>query len=116
MSPPQRFPVPPALALYRVMAYLVGVVLLVLVFIGVPLNHLAHRPAVVATVGPAHGVLYVVYVVVALNLGVRYRWSLGRIALVLVAGTVPFLSFVMERRVTRRLRQDASQAVVQDAV
>jgi integral membrane protein len=86
------------------MAWIVGVGLLVLVLVGVPLNHLAHQPGVVAVVGPLHGFLYLVYLVVALDLAFRRRWSLLRTAVVLLAGTVPFLSFVVERHVTREVR------------
>lgn len=93
-----------ALIRYRVMAWIVGVGLLILVLIGVPLNHLAHRPGVVAVVGPLHGFLYLIYLVVALDLAIRRRWSLPRTALVLLAGTVPFLSFIVERNVTREVR------------
>jgi hypothetical protein len=38
----------------------------------------------------------------------RSRWPLRYTILVLLAGTVPFLSFVAERKVTRRVR--AAQA------
>lgn len=89
---------------YRVMAWVVGVGLLILVLIGVPLNHLAHQPAVSAIVGPLHGFLYIIYLVVALDLAIRRRWPLPRTALVLLAGTIPFMSFVVERRVTREVR------------
>jgi hypothetical protein len=34
----------------------------------------------------------------------RARWSAKGTALVLLAGTVPFLSFVAERKVTHRMR------------
>lgn len=90
-----------SLGRYRVMAWVTGVVLLVLVLVGVPLNHLAHSPGVVAVVGPLHGFLYIVYLIAALQLALQRRWPLVRTVLVLLAGTVPFLSFVMERRVTR---------------
>ena len=92
-----------AVTRYRVMAWVVGVGLLILVLVGVPLEHLAGQPAVVAVVGPAHGFLYIVYLLFALDLAVRSRWRLSQTALVLLAGTVPFLSFVVERRVTRHM-------------
>ena len=41
-----------ALTRYRVIAYVVGVVLIVLVVIGMPLKYLADQPVVVETVGP----------------------------------------------------------------
>lgn len=98
---------PAALTRYRIMAYVVGVGLLILVVVAVPLKYLADKSALVAVVGPIHGFLYVVYLLTALDLAVRCRWPLGRTALVLLAGTVPFLSFVAERWVTREVRATA---------
>ncbi len=89
-----------ALTRYRVIAYVVGVVLIVLVAIGMPLKYIWHDETVVATVGPAHGFLYLVYLAAAFDLGRRANWPLKRMALVMLAGTVPFVSFYAERRVT----------------
>jgi integral membrane protein len=96
-------PIDAALLRFRIVAYVVGVGLLVLVFVGVPLNHLADQDAVVATVGPVHGFLYVVYLLATVDLAFRCRWALPRTLLVMLAGTIPFLSFVAERKVTRWL-------------
>lgn len=93
-----------ALTRFRVLAYVVGVMLLVLAAVAMPLKYLADQPLLVELIGPVHGFLYVVYLLVALDLAVRVRWSVVKTLLVLVAGTVPFLSFVVERRVTRELR------------
>jgi integral membrane protein len=89
-----------ALIRYRVLAYLTGVMLLILVFVAMPLKYLADRPTMVAVVGPIHGFLYVIYLVVAFDLAVRNRWPFTRTLLVLLAGTVPAMSFVAERKVT----------------
>jgi len=93
-----------SLTRYRVMAYTVGVGLVILVLIGMPLKYLAGSPLVVQVVGPLHGFLYLVYLMAALDLAIRRRWSLPRTAVVLLAGTVPFLSFVVEHQVTREVR------------
>jgi integral membrane protein len=90
-----------ALTRYRAIAYVVGVVLIVLVVIGMPLKYAADEPVIVETVGPAHGFLYMVYLVAVFDLGRRARWPLGRMLLVMLAGTVPFVSFYAERVVTR---------------
>lgn len=82
------------------MAYVTGTGLLILCFIGVPLNHIGHHPIVVAIVGPLHGVFYILYLLATLDLAVRSRWALPRIILVMLAGTIPVLSFVAERKVT----------------
>jgi integral membrane protein len=89
---------------YRVMAYIVGTLLVILVFVGVPLKHFAGRPAVAAVVGVAHGVLYIVYLATVLQLAIARRWRPDKILLVFAAGLVPFLTFYMERRVSREER------------
>lgn len=94
----------PALTRYRVIAYVVGVVLIVLVLVGMPLKYLGDDPTVVQTVGPAHGFLYIVYLAATFDVARRARWPLTRTALVMLAGTVPFLSFYAERAVTRWVR------------
>jgi integral membrane protein len=96
-----------ALLRYRLIAWVVGVGLIVLVLVGVPLKYAADQPAVVAVVGPAHGFLYIVYLLASVDLAVRGRWPLRRTVLVMLAGTVPFLSFVAERVVTRLVRAES---------
>ncbi|MGY1748015.1 DUF3817 domain-containing protein [Modestobacter sp. SYSU DS0511] len=96
--------VPRALGRYRVMAWVVGVLLIALVLVAVPLKHLAGIDGPVAVIGTAHGWLYAIFFVTACDLALRARWSLKGTVLVLLAGTVPVLSFVAERIATRRTR------------
>lgn len=91
---------------YRVMADVVGVVLLVLVFVGVPL-HVAGHPAVSRAVSPVHGALYMVLVLCVLLLARAHHWSVTRTVLVALGGTVPVVSFLVERRVAAREAQAA---------
>jgi integral membrane protein len=93
-----------ALTRYRVMAWVVGVLLVTLVFIGMPLKYIGDTPEVVAVVGFSHGMLYMVYLATALDLAVRRRWHLPKVLLVFAAGLVPFLTFYVERRVVREER------------
>ncbi|MFL6238945.1 MAG: DUF3817 domain-containing protein [Actinomycetes bacterium] len=100
---------PGALLRYRVLANAVGVLLAVLVFIGLPLKYLADRPGTVAIVGFAHGLLYIVYCLSIIDLAVRVRWPLRRIVPLILAGIVPIMTFVMERKVTRELHTTVDQ-------
>jgi integral membrane protein len=92
-----------ALKRYRVIAYVVGVMLLVLVFVAMPLKYLGDDPSAVDVVGPLHGFLYVIYLLGAFDLARRVRWSLGRMVMVALAGTIPFLSFYAERKISHEL-------------
>ena len=51
-----------------------------------------------------HGWLYLAYVVASVDLWLRTRLPAGRMVLVVLAGTVPAMSFVAERWVTGKLR------------
>ena len=92
-----------ALIRYRVIAYVVGVMLLVLLFVAMPLKYLGDNPSAMNVVGPLHGFLYMVYLLATFDLFRRVRWSFPRLVLVALAGTIPFLSFYAERKTTHEL-------------
>lgn len=112
---------------YRVMATVVGVLLVVLILVGVPLANFdgsamwavfPSTPRLVVpgstphevgewithVLGVAHGWLYMIFLLVAFMLSRRAEWSPGFTLVTLLAGTVPLLSFWAERRATRDVR------------
>src|ERR1700754_5231096 len=89
-----------ALTRYRIIAYIVGVGLLALVLVGMPLKYLGDNDTVVAVVGPLHGFLFMVYLLATFDLSRRAGWSFPRMVAVMLAGTIPFLSFWFERKVS----------------
>ncbi|WP_129339701.1 DUF3817 domain-containing protein [Cellulomonas endophytica] len=93
-----------ALRRYRVMAWVTGVMLLLLV-VEMVLAYVVGAPDAVlrylAWIPFAHGWIYVVYLVTVLDLWSTMRWRWGRLAALVLAGVVPVLSFVVERRVHR---------------
>ncbi len=89
-----------ALLRYRILAYIVGTGLVILVLVGIPLQIWAHNKFIATYVGIAHGWLFMVYLLLTFDLARRCRWHLIRVALIGLAGTIPFLSFYAERKVT----------------
>ncbi len=100
-----------ALVRYRVMAFVVGTGLLVLCATMV-LKYVPafDNPRPVEVVGPIHGFLFMVYVLTTLDLGFRLRWTLPRMLLVALAGTIPFVSFYAEHRVVGWVRSEPAAA------
>jgi integral membrane protein len=92
-----------ALLRFRIVAWLVGI-FLILLTIGILLRYtdvFGYRTDVVSlTVSPIHGFGYMVYLATGIDLASRRRWRPLTTLGVLLAGTVPFLSFYAERRVT----------------
>jgi integral membrane protein len=112
---------------YRVMANIVGVLLVALILVGVPLANFdgssmwgvfPATPELVTpgsdvnevgewithTLGVAHGWLYMIFLFFAFLLSRRAEWSPGFTLVTLVAGTVPILSFWAEHRATADVR------------
>ncbi|WP_019807569.1 DUF3817 domain-containing protein [Saccharomonospora halophila] len=88
---------------FRVAAFVTGVGLLGLVVVMV-LRYGFGMEEPSAVYSPIHGVIYMVYLVVAVDLALKARWTVRGTLGVLLAGCVPLLSFVAERAVTRRVR------------
>lgn len=93
-----------ALLRYRVIAYITGIGLLALC-VAIVWKYGFGADQGVAVIGPLHGVFYMAYIALAVDLALKDRWSALGTIWVLVAGTIPFLSFVAERAVTKRVSQ-----------
>ncbi len=95
-----------ALTRYRVMAFVVGTALIILVFVAIPLQYWGNDNKVAEIVAPIHGYLYIVYLVAGADLARRAHWRLGRILIVVAAGFVPFLAFIVEHHVNRQMQAE----------
>ena len=96
---------------YRVLAYVTGV-LLVLLTLGVIAKYVLDINGAAdftRIVGIAHGWLYVVYLVVAFDLGSKAKWPVGKQLWVLLAGTVPTAAFIVERKISHELEAKVTE-------
>jgi glutamine synthetase len=89
-----------ALTRYRVMAWLAGIGLLLLV-LNMFLRYVLDLDTILNLVPRIHGFVYMVYLVTVIDLASRMKWSWSRGILVALAGTIPFLSFVAQGRAGR---------------
>ncbi|WP_066582416.1 DUF3817 domain-containing protein [Cellulomonas timonensis] len=97
-----------ALGRYRAMAWITGVMLLVLT-LEIVLKYVFQVNGVGADgevndvlgwwIAPIHGWVYVVYLAAVIDLWSKMRWKLSRLVTLALAGVVPVMSFVLERRV-----------------
>ncbi|EDY54067.1 MULTISPECIES: DUF3817 domain-containing protein [Streptomyces] len=88
---------------YRVMAYVTAVMLLVLCTCMVFKYGFDMGEGVTLVVSQIHGVLYIIYLVFAFDLGNKAKWPLGKLAWVLLSGTIPTAAFFVERKITHEL-------------
>lgn len=92
------------LAAYRVFAYMTGVLLVTLTIALVVLLDTEPKPTWYPIAWTLHGWAYMAYLASAFGVAFIMRWSILRTILVLLAGTVPAMSFVAERWVMRHVR------------
>ncbi|AXG80340.1 DUF3817 domain-containing protein [Streptomyces paludis] len=90
------------LSRYRVMAYVTAVWLLVFT-VAIILKY-GFDTGDTMLISQIHGVLYIVYVVFAFDLGSKAKWSFGKLLWVLAVGCIPAASFFVEPKITREIR------------
>jgi integral membrane protein len=88
----------------RIVAFLEGISLLVLLFIAVPVKYLSGDPALVRIIGPVHGVLFLLFILNTLGTGIEQRWNFRTTTWkVLLACIVPFGTFYIDRTILKRM-------------
>lgn len=93
------------------MAFTTGVVLLAgTIALIAKVSGVPHMEPETGLLWLAHGYLYLTYVIITAILGVRLRWPVPRFVLVMLAGTIPTMSFVAEHFVTRAAREAATDS------
>lgn len=88
----------------RLIAFLEGVSLLALAGVAVPLKYVYGDPYWVKLMGPIHGLLFLLFVINTLAVGVEYGWKFSVITWkVLLACIVPFGTFYIDRKILAKL-------------
>lgn len=90
-----------ALTAYRIMAWITGIWLIALC--GEIVSHLVFKHEI-RWIEVVHGWMYFVYMLAAFNLAIKVRWPIGKTIGVLLAGTVPILGIIVERRQSREVK------------
>ena len=74
---------------------------MMLLAIAMPLKYFFDFPIAVKVVGWAHGILFMLYVALLLICWVKYKWNFWRVVLYFIASLLPFLPFIVERKLKR---------------
>ena len=89
---------------FRILAFLEGVSLIALMFIGVPLKYMSGNPALVKSIGPVHGLLFVLYVAFAFSLAAEHQWKFTQTTWkVLLASFIPFGTFYIDHTILKKI-------------
>ncbi len=86
------------LNIFRLVALLEGLSYILLLFIASPIRYLTGNATYVKLLGMPHGILFILYVVLAIVIKKQMKWRLKTLAIVLLASLVPFGTFYIERK------------------
>jgi integral membrane protein len=87
-----------ALGRFRLVAILEGVSYLILLFIAMPLKYIWQLPLAVKYTGWAHGVLFVLYMVLLLLVWIELKWKFTKVLWAFVASLIPFGTFILDKQ------------------
>ncbi|MFN7116426.1 MAG: DUF3817 domain-containing protein [Saprospiraceae bacterium] len=82
----------------KLVAILEGWSFIILLFIAMPLKYMLGMPEAVKIVGMAHGLLFVLYNIMVLQVKIELGWSLRKMLLAFVASIVPFGTFYANQK------------------
>ncbi len=89
----------------RIVGFIEGVSLLVILFITMPLKYFFDQPGANRIIGMIHGLLFILYVFYVIQSKIEYRWSFKKMMLALIASIIPFGTFWADAKLFRNQNQ-----------
>jgi integral membrane protein len=84
--------------IFRIVSFLEGVSYILLLFIATPVKYFGDDPSYVKMLGMPHGILFMVYVILAFMLKTPEKWDSKTFRIVLLASILPFGTFYIDRK------------------
>ena len=87
--------------LFRIIALLEGVSYIILLFIAVPIKYLLHDEFYVKMLGMPHGILFIMYILLAFKIKNRMNWNLNQFIIIIISSLLPFGTFYVDSKYLR---------------
>ncbi|MFD2599229.1 DUF3817 domain-containing protein [Sphingobacterium corticis] len=86
----------------RLLAFLEGASLLLLIGLAVPMKHAFGQPALSSFLGPIHGALFLLFMIKVISVGIELKWPKRRMALMFIACFIPFGTFYIDHKYLKK--------------
>ncbi len=86
---------------FRIISFLEGVSYLLLLFVAVPIKYFQGDVSYVKMLGMPHGILFMLYLVVAVLLKKEMNWNTKNLGIILLASILPFGTFYVDKKYLR---------------
>ncbi len=87
--------------IFRIISILEGVSYLLLLFIATPIKYLQGNETYVKMLGMPHGLLFMLYIVLAIVIKKEMNWSNKTLGIVLLCSIIPFGTFYVDKKYLR---------------
>ena len=94
---------------FRIIALLEGASFLLLLGIAMPLKYLADMPLAVKYTGWVHGLLFIFYVLLLIQVKIEHEWSFKKAGLAFIAALLPFGTFVFDKTLQKDIASTPSK-------
>jgi integral membrane protein len=84
--------------IFRIVSFLEGLSYILLLFIAVPIKYFNGDASYVKMLGMPHGILFMLYIVLAFLIKKEMNWNNKTLAIVLVCSILPFGTFYVDRK------------------
>ena len=86
------------LKFFKIIALLEGTSLLLLLGFAMPMKYVFQEPVFVRTIGMAHGILFIAYIIMAMIQKTLSNWTLKTFGIVTIASVIPFGTFYVDKK------------------
>ena len=87
--------------IFRIVSLLEGVSYILLLFVATPIKYLQGNPEYVKLLGMPHGILFMLYIVLAFVIQKEMKWNNKTLGIVLLCSIIPFGTFYMDKKYLR---------------
>ena len=87
--------------IFRIISFLEGVSYLLLLFIATPIKYFQGDPQYVKLLGMPHGLLFMLYIVLAIEIKKEMNWDNKTLGIVLLCSVIPFGTFYVDKKYLR---------------
>lgn len=89
------------MSFFRIVSFLEGISYLLLLFVAVPIKYVNGNPEYVKMLGMPHGLLFMLYIVLAIVLKKEMKWNTKSLAIILACAVIPFGTFYVDKKYLR---------------
>lgn len=83
---------------FRIVSFLEGLSYLLLLFVAVPIKYFQGDASYVKMLGMPHGILFILYIVLAILIKKEMNWSNKTLGIVLLCSVLPFGTFYVDKK------------------